>query len=103
LYNFIVYYIRSDKLAHIETKIQIIKGGVMMAKITNKDSLGNPIEFERMIRRFKKLVIKEGILEEVKKHQYFISKSQARRRKSEKHQRLLRKLLKKSQKHQDDR
>lgn len=69
-----------------------------MPKISNKDRFGNTLDVEQMLKRFKKEVAKEGILDELKKHEYFLPKSLSRKIKSEKHQRLLRKLNKKTQK-----
>lgn len=73
-----------------------------MPKITNRDRFGNLIDVEQMLKRFKKEVIKEGILDDLKKHEYFVSKKLARKLKSEKNQRLLRKLSKKSKTRFDD-
>jgi len=67
-------------------------------KITNRDRFGNLIDVEQMLRRFKKEVISEGILDDLKKHEYFVPKRLAKKLKSEKNQRLLRKINKKFEK-----
>jgi small subunit ribosomal protein S21 len=67
-------------------------------RITNRDRFGNLIDPEQMLKKFKREVAKEGILDEVKKREYFLPKRLARKLKSEKHQRLMRKLNNKSQK-----
>lgn len=72
-----------------------------MPKITNKDRFGNTVDLERMLKRFKKELAKEGVLDEVRKRKYFIPKSMMRQLKSEKHQRLMRKLNKKSRNQSD--
>lgn len=69
-----------------------------MPKITNRDRFGNLIDVEQMLRRFKKEVISEGILDDLKKHEYFVPKRLAKKLKSEKNQRLLRKINKKFEK-----
>lgn len=72
-----------------------------MPKITNKDRFGNVVDLEQMLKRFKKELAKEGVLDEVRKREYFIPKSMMRQLKSEKHQRLMRKLNKKSRNQSD--
>ena len=72
-----------------------------MPKITNKDRFGNTVDLEQMLKRFKKELAKEGVLDEVRKREYFIPKSMMRQLKSEKHQRLMRKLNKKSRNKSD--
>ena len=67
----------------------------MACKITNVDRFGNPLTADQMIKRFVKAVEKEGILQEYKKHSVFVPKSVARREKSKKHQRMLKKLERK--------
>lgn len=66
-----------------------------MAKVVNKDRNGNILTIDQLLKRFKKEVIKEGKLVALKKHQFFIPKSLARRIKSKEHQRLMRNLSKK--------
>lgn len=78
------------------------EGVKVVPKITNKDRFGNFIDIEQMLKRFKRDVLKEGILEDVKKHEYFVPKRLARKLKTEKNQRLLRKLSKKSKTRFDD-
>lgn len=68
-----------------------------MAKITNRDRFGNILDVEQMLKRFKKDVVKAGTLDEIRKREYFLPKSIKRKLKSEKHQRLMRKLNKKTQ------
>lgn len=67
-----------------------------MAKVTNRDRYGNIIDVDQMLKRFKKEVQKDGTLEDLRKHEYFLPKSIARKEKSKKHQRLMSKLNKKS-------
>ena len=66
-----------------------------MAKVKNKDRFGNTLEIDQMLKRFRRKVGKEGIMEEVRKHEFFLPKALKRKAKSEKHQRLMRKLNKK--------
>jgi ribosomal protein S21 len=65
---------------------------IMMAKILNKDKYGNTLTADQMIKRFKKQVEKDGILQDVRKHEYFVPKSIKRAEKRARHQRMLRKL-----------
>ena len=53
------------------------------------------LDIDQMLKRFKREVDKDGIMEEVRKHEFFLPKSLKRKAKSEKHQRLMRKLNKK--------
>lgn len=64
-----------------------------MAKVKIKDS-SNPIEVNKAIRKFNKMVMNEGILKEVKKRKYFISKSKQRKLKQEENQRRINKKRK---------
>lgn len=66
-----------------------------MAKVTNRDILGNPLTFDQMLKRFKKAVEKDQIIQAVRDHEYFRSKAIKRRDKIKRHQRLLRKSMKK--------
>lgn len=66
-----------------------------MAKVTNKDRFGNTLDVDQMLKRFRRQVGKEGIMEEVRKREFFLPKGLKRKAKSEKHQRLMRKLNKK--------
>lgn len=65
-----------------------------MAKVLNKDRYGNTLSVDQMIKRFKKQVEKEGILQDLKKYDHFVPKSLKRAQKRAKHQRLLRKMAK---------
>lgn len=66
-----------------------------MAKVMNKDRYGNTLTVDQMLKRFKKQVEKEEIMIELRRREYFVPKSTQRRIKSERHQRLMRKLEKK--------
>lgn len=65
-----------------------------MAKVTNKDRYGNTLSLDQMVRKFKKLIEKEDLMVELRRREAFIPKSEARRRKSERHQRMIRKYQK---------
>lgn len=67
-----------------------------MAKVTNKDRYGNTLTVDQMLKRFKKQVEKEDIMIELRRRECFVPKSVQRRLKSERHQRLMRRLEKKS-------
>jgi len=54
-----------------------------------EDNNGDP---ERMIRRFRKLVKTEGIIEECRERQYFKAPSEKRREQKEERQRLINKV-----------
>lgn len=69
-----------------------------MAKVTNKDRYGNTLTVDQMLKRFKKQVDREEIMIELRRREYFVPKSEKRRIKSERHQRLMRKLEKKANK-----
>lgn len=62
-----------------------------MAKVLNKDKYGNPLSVDQMIKRFKKQVEKEGIMQDLKKHECFLPKSIRLAQKRARHQRMLRK------------
>ena len=66
-----------------------------MAKVKNKDRFGNTLDVDQMLKRFRREVDKDGIMEEVRKREFFLPKALKRKVKSEKHQRLMRKLNKK--------
>lgn len=68
-----------------------------MAKVKNTDRYGNIIEIDQMLKRFKKEVERDGIIQDVRKHEYFLSKSLKRKEKSKNHQRLMSKLNKKKE------
>ena len=70
-----------------------------MAKVKNKDRFGNTLEIDQMLKRFRREVGKEGIMEEVRKREFFLPKSLKRKAKSERHQRLMRKLNKNFKEH----
>lgn len=61
-----------------------------MAKVKIRDS-SNPIEVNKAIRRFNRMVMNEGILKEVKRRKYFISKPKQRKLKQEENQRRINK------------
>lgn len=63
-----------------------------MALVTNKGRNGEMLSAEQMIKRFKKKVENEGIMQDLRKHECFIPKSVRKAEKRAKHQRLLRKL-----------
>ena len=69
-----------------------------MAKVKNNDRFGNTMDIDQMLKRFKREVERDGIMEEVRKREFFLPKSIKRKVKSETHQRLMRKLNKKLQK-----
>ena len=54
-----------------------------------EDHRGDP---ERMIRKFRKLVKNEGIIEECRSRSYFVSESEIRRQRKEDKQRLIDKV-----------
>ena len=64
-----------------------------------KDKNGDSkIEFEKAVRRFKRKVETEGIMRDLKKRRYFLSKSERRKEKrklAEKRRRKLERILKK--------
>lgn len=66
-----------------------------MAKVTNKDRYGNTLTVDQMLKRFKKQVEKDEILVELRRREYFVPKSTKRKLKSERHQKLMRKLERK--------
>lgn len=68
-----------------------------MAKVKNNDRFGNTMDIDQMLKRFKREVERDGIMEEVRKREFFLPKSIKRKVKSETHQRLMRKLNKKVQ------
>ena len=68
-----------------------------MAKVKNTDRYGNIIDIDQMLKRFKKQVERDGIIQDVRKHDYFLSKSLKRKEKSKNHQRLMTKLNKKKE------
>lgn len=70
----------------------------LVPKITNRDRFGNFLDVNQMLKRFKRSVAKEQIMDEVRKHEYFLPRSIKRKLKSEKHERLMRKLSGKKQK-----
>ena len=57
--------------------------------VTAEDNRNDP---ERMIRRFRKLVKNEGIIEDCRSRRYFKSPSEKRREKKEDRQRLIEKV-----------
>lgn len=67
-----------------------------MAKVTNKDRYGNTLTIDQMLKRFKKQVDKENLMLELRRRECFVPKSVKRRLKSERHQKMLRKLEKKN-------
>lgn len=69
-----------------------------MAKVTNKDRYGNTLTIEQMIKRFKKQVERDEIMLELRKREAFVPKTLKRKIKSERHQKLLRRLEKKAAK-----
>lgn len=52
-----------------------------MAIVYNKDSHGNTVPLEEMLRRFKRKVQADGIMDDLKKREFFVSKSVKRREK----------------------
>ena len=54
-----------------------------MAKVVQHvdEMTGEKESVDSMIRRFKKLVIKDNLMDDVRKHEYYKSKSQKRREK----------------------
>lgn len=52
-----------------------------MAIVYNKDSHGNTVALEEMLRRFKRKVQADGIMDDLKKREFFVSKSVKRREK----------------------
>lgn len=67
----------------------------LVAKVTNKDRYGNILDIDQMLKKLKREVDRDGILDSVKKHEYFVPKSVARKLKSQEHRRLMRKLNRK--------
>lgn len=65
-----------------------------MAKVLNKDRYGNPLTADQMIKRFKKQVEKEGIIQDLRKHEFFVPNSIKKAQKRARHQRLLKKAEK---------
>lgn len=65
-----------------------------MASVSNKDTNGKELSVEEMIRKFKKKVQNQGIIEDYRKYDYYIPKSTKRRLKSEKHRKLMAKYSK---------
>ena len=68
---------------------------MVFVKVKNGDS---KIEFEKAVRRFKRKVETEGIMRDLKKRRYFLSKSERRKEKrklAEKRRRKLERILKK--------
>ena len=68
---------------------------MIIVKVKNGDQ---KIEFEKAFRRFKRKVETEGIMKELKKRRYFLSKSEKRKEKrklAEKRRRKLEKILRK--------
>lgn len=65
-----------------------------MAYVTNKDRFGNPIDFNEMLKKFKRQVTREGILQELRLRQYYVPKSLARKEKSKRHQLLVQRYKK---------
>lgn len=66
-----------------------------MAKVTNKDRYGNTLTVDQMLKRFKKQVDKEELMLELRRREHFVPKSIKRKLKSERHQKLMRKLERK--------
>ena len=66
-----------------------------MAKVRNTDRFGNTLDIDQMLKRFKREVDRDGIMEEVRKREFFLPKSVKRKMKTEAHQRLMRKLSRK--------
>ena len=52
-----------------------------MAIVYNKDSHGNTVALEEMLRRCKRKVQADGIMDDLKKREFFVSKSVKRREK----------------------
>ena len=52
-----------------------------MAIVYNKDSHGNTVALEEMLRCFKRKVQADGIMDDLKKREFFVSKSVKRREK----------------------
>ena len=73
-----------------------------MAKVLNKDHYGNKLSLEQMLKRFKKQVEREEIMLELRRRECFVPKSVQRKIKSERHQRLMRKLNKQTVIHDKD-
>lgn len=65
-----------------------------MAKVMNKDRYGNSLSLDQMLRKFKKQIEKDDLMVELRRREFFIPKSEARRLKSERHQRIMRKYQK---------
>lgn len=57
-------------------------------KVRIDQATGEKESLESLIRRFKKLVLKENLMLELRKHEYYKSKSVKRREKSETARRL---------------
>ena len=71
---------------------------ILVAKVKNKDQFGNTLNIDQMLKRFRREVDRSGIMEEVRKREFFLPKALKRKIKSERHQRLMRKLDKKFKK-----
>ena len=63
-----------------------------MALVRNKDKNGEIASVEQMLKKFKKQVEREGIMQDLKKHEFFVPKSIKRAEKRARHQKMLRKL-----------
>lgn len=67
---------------------------MIIVKVKNS---GDPkIEFEKALRRFKRKVESEGIMRELKKRKFFMTKSEKRKAKRKLAEKRRRKLLKNS-------
>jgi len=60
-----------------------------LVTVTSEEHRGDP---ERMIRRFRKMVKNEGIIEECRSRRYFKSPSEKRREQKQERQRLINKV-----------
>lgn len=63
-----------------------------MALVRNKDKNGEIASVEQMLKKFKKQVEREGIMQDLKKHEFFVPKSIKKAEKRARHQKMLRKL-----------
>jgi len=52
-----------------------LNGGLVLAKVKLRDGESQ----DRLLRRFRKVVIRSGVLSEVRKRRWFVSKSEQRR------------------------
>lgn len=59
-----------------------------MAKVTNKDVNGNPIDLDTMLKKFKRQVENEDIIYECKRREFFMNKKLKLKTKRERLQRL---------------